>query len=314
MRHAAARRRVRQRRASAVNAPVARAHDPAPIGVFDSGVGGLTVLSALLAALPDEQFVYLGDTARLPYGTKSAGTVRRYALQAASILVERGVKALVVACNTASAVALDDLANHYAPLPVFGVVAPGAQAAAAIAARRVLVLATESTLAGGAYQRALLDLRPDLEVAGRPCPLLVALAEEGRRDGPIVQAVLNDYLAGFGLAAERRQHADTALTVLLGCTHFPVFGAAIQAHLAGRGAATRIVDSAATTAAAVAAGRDAGLFLPSGRTARDRPDGVGAGALSERVMLCATDGAARFRRVGAFFLGHSIDEVELVDL
>lgn len=297
-----------------MTAPVARPRDPAPIGVFDSGVGGLTVLSALLTALPDEQFVYLGDTARLPYGTKSAGTVRRYAVQAASILVERGVKALVVACNTASAVALDALAQRYAPLPVFGVVAPGAQAAAAIASRRVLVLATESTLAGGAYQRALLELRPDLKVAGRACPLLVALAEEGRRDGPIVQAVLDDYLAGLGIAGKADQGAAAPLTVLLGCTHFPVFGAAIQAHLAARGSAARIVDSAATTAAAVAAGRDAGLFLPSDRTARDPADGVGAAALSERVTLCATDGAARFRRVGAFFLGRSIDAVELVDL
>ncbi|MFM8356351.1 MAG: glutamate racemase [Gammaproteobacteria bacterium] len=303
---------------------VGRSHDPAPIGVFDSGVGGLTVLSALLSALPDERFVYLGDTARLPYGTKSAGTVRRYAVQAASILVTRGVKALVVACNTASAVALEALAQRYAPLPVFGVVAPGARAAAAVASRRVVVLATESTLAGGAYQRALLQLRPDVEVVGRACPLLVALAEEGRRDGPIVRAVLDDYLAGLDGVADPRRHKPSALTVLLGCTHFPVFGAAIRTHLAARGVSARIVDSAATTAAVVAEALDYGRIGPAGlagvkpaamepaamEPAAD-PDGI---AGPQRVTLCATDGAARFRRVGAFFLGHAIDRVDLVDL
>ncbi|MFU8814771.1 MAG: glutamate racemase, partial [Pseudomonadales bacterium] len=176
--------------------------DPAPIGVFDSGVGGLTVLAALRRALPGESFLYLGDTARLPYGTKSPATVQRYAVQASRILVERGVKALVVACNTASAVALEVLQARYAPLPVFGVVEPGAAAAAAAAAGggRVLVLATESTVSGGAYQRALLRLRPDLQVLARPCPLLVTLAVEGRHAGALVElghVRASDYL-GLG--------------------------------------------------------------------------------------------------------------------
>ena len=141
-----------------------------PIGVFDSGVGGLTVLAALRRHLPGEDFIYLGDTARLPYGTKSAATVERYARQAAGALVARGIKVLVVACNTASATALCALAQEFAPLPVFGVVEPGALAACEVAdSNGVTVLATESTIAGGAYQRALLHQRSAVRVLGRPC-------------------------------------------------------------------------------------------------------------------------------------------------
>ncbi|MDZ7670720.1 MAG: glutamate racemase [Gammaproteobacteria bacterium] len=269
----------------------------APIGVFDSGMGGLTVLQALRNALPDEHFLYLGDTARLPYGTKSRDTVQRYAVQATRILAARGIKALVVACNTASAVALDELTRHYAPLPVFGVVDPGAEAAAAIAGNgRVLVLATESTVSGGAYQRALLSRRSNLQVLARPCPLLVALAEEGRHDGPLVDLVLTEYLRGG---------ARPAVTVLLGCTHFPVFRSAIERLLRGTGApdasASTVVDSAATTAAALSAEIAAG-HLPAAA--------AGPGSLT----LLATDGRERFQRVGRYFLGHAIDNVELVDL
>ena len=138
-----------------------------PIGVFDSGMGGLTVLAALRQQLPQEDFIYLGDTARLPYGTKSPATVQRYAQQAAGALVARGIKALVVACNTASATALHTLAEMFTPLPVFGVVEPGAMAACAVAdSSGVTVLATESTIAGGAYQRALLRQRSGMRVAG----------------------------------------------------------------------------------------------------------------------------------------------------
>jgi len=282
----------------------------APIGVFDSGMGGLTVLRALRQTLPDERFLYLGDTARLPYGTKSRDTVQRYAAQATRILVERGIKALVVACNTASAVALDALAERYAPLPVFGVVEPGAEAAAAAAAgvrqraggaaagaARVLVLATESTVSGGAYQHALLSRRHDLEVLARACPLLVALAEEGRHDGALVELALAEYLRG-ALAGG----AKPVTTVLLGCTHFPVFRPALERLLAAAGApGTVVVDSAETTAAALAAELAAGR-LPAA------PAGAGG------VQLLATDGPQRFRRVGRYFLGTAIDQVELVDL
>lgn len=257
-------------------------------------MGGLTVLRALRAVLPGEDFLYLGDTARLPYGTKSPDTVQRYAVQAAHILVDRGIKALVVACNTASAVALEALTRRYAPLPVFGVVAPGAQAAAAAAGRgRVMVLATESTVRGGAYQRALLARRPDLRVLARPCPLLVALAEEGRHAGPLVDLALRDYLRG-ALPGE----ACAAASVLLGCTHFPVFRPALEEIL---GDTTVVVDSAETTAAALAV-RVGGADLPAA------PEGSG------RMTLLATDGAERFRRVGRYFLGETIETVELVDL
>lgn len=276
--------------------------DARPIGVFDSGVGGLTVLAALRAALPQERFVYLGDTARLPYGTKSAGTVRRYAVQAARVLVERDVKALVVACNTASAVALDALEAAWPELPVFGVVGPGANAAARVAGSRVVVLATESTISGGAYQRALLALRPTLTVEGRACPLFVALAEEGRRDGVVVTAVVADYLQAF-VAPEQSQSSSDAVTLLLGCTHFPILRSAIEAFFSRHARAVQVVDSAATTASAVQAALDAGRFAPAPGDTAVPP-----------LVLCATDGADRFRRVGRFFLGDVIGDVDLVDL
>jgi glutamate racemase len=256
--------------------------------VFDSGMGGLTVLRALQRALPGESFVYLGDTARLPYGSKSPATVERYALQATEILVHRGIRALVVACNTASAFALCALRRRYPALPVFGVVEPGAVAAAEVPGRgSVLVLATESTVLGGAYQTAILRLRPDVTVLGRACPLLVTLAEEGEHQGVFCRTVLGRYLEGY-LDRGRRGPG----TVVLGCTHFPVFRNTL-AELIG-GVAT-IVDSAETTASVVAAA------LP-------RAESGGA------LTLLATDGVARFRRVGGYFLGAPIGAVELVDL
>jgi glutamate racemase len=265
----------------------------APIGVFDSGMGGLTVLRALAETLRGESFLYLGDTARLPYGSKSPETVQRYALQAAEILIERGVRALVVACNTASAFALESLAARHPELPVFGVVEPGAVAAAeAEQGGHVLVLATESTVNGGAYQRAILNLRPDLKVHARACPLLVALAEEGTHDGTFCADVLRHYLHGH-MVGDSISHPAA---VVLGCTHFPVFTAALTELLP---AATRIVDSAATTAAQVKSALATGPAVEGANGA---------------ITLLATDGIDRFRRVGRYFLGSSIDRVELVDL
>ncbi len=280
--------------------------DSSPIGVFDSGMGGLTVLRALRKQLPGESFLYLGDTARLPYGTKSPTTVQRYALQAARILVDRGVKALVVACNTASAVALAPLQRQFAPLPVLGVVEPGAQAAAATCRRRVLVLATESTVNGGAYQRRLLTLRPDLQVFARPCPLLVALAEEGRHSGPLVTLALQQYLEGFSgptPSVGRVSAGGPFDTLLLGCTHFPVFRDALRDLLDGtENSAVALVDSAETTAHALAD------QLKSGNLA------VAPADVEPKLALMATDGIDRFRRVGGYFLGDRLSAVELVDL
>jgi glutamate racemase len=268
------------------------------VGVFDSGVGGLTVLRALARALPGEDFLYLGDTARLPYGTKSPESIRRYALQAAALLRDRGVKCLVVACNTASAVALEDLAEEFAPVPVLGVVEPGAAAAcAATRSGHIAVVATESTVRGGAYQAAIHRRRPDATVAARACPLFVALAEEGWTDGPIVEAVIHRYLDDLfteGAAAQPD-------TLVLGCTHFPVLAPAIRKVL-GRGVA--IVDSAETTAAALEGVLESATLR--------RPAGEQCG----RIELMATDSAERFARVGGTFLGRPLAaaDVEVVDL
>lgn len=269
----------------------------APIGVFDSGVGGLTVLRALLRSLPSEDFVYLGDTARLPYGTKSAESIRRYSLQAAHTLHERGIKCLVVACNTASSVALDALREEFAPVPVLGVLEPGAAAACrASRSGRIAVIATESTVRGGAYETAILRHRPDASAVSRACPLFVALAEEGWTDGPVVEAVAHRYLDElFGL--ESAPHPDT---LVLGCTHFPVLAAAIGRVL---GPDVVLVDSAETTAAALVDILDrSGLRRATGRRGR--------------VALLATDGPERFARVGSIFLGQPLaaPDVELVDL
>jgi glutamate racemase len=281
------------------NAPAARRD--LSIGVFDSGVGGLTVLRALLERLPREDFVYLGDTARLPYGTKSPGSIRQYALQAAMQLQARGVKCLVVACNTASATALDALTRAFAPVPVIGVLEPGAAAACRATRRgRIVVLATESTVRGGAYQAAIARRLPDAVVTARACPLFVALAEEGWTEGPVVEGVVHRYLDDV-FAATDTAAAGGPDTLLLGCTHFPVLAPALERVL---GPDVAIVDSAATTAAALE------QVLLQHELARP-----GAGPAG-RVRWLATDGAERFARVGGVFLGRPLQpaDIEIVDL
>jgi glutamate racemase len=270
----------------------------APVGVFDSGVGGLTVLRALSEALPNERFVYLGDTARLPYGTKSAESIRRYAYQAAATLQRRGVKCLVVACNTASAVALDVLTEEFAPVPVLGVIEPGAAAACrATRSARIAVVATESTVRGGAYQSAIARRLPNAVVEARACPLFVALAEEGWTHGPIVTAVAHRYLDDLFVSGAESTHPDT---LVLGCTHFPVLAETIRAVV---GAATTVVDSAATTAEALTVAlRERDIAAPC--------------AQRGSIELLATDGAERFARIGGTFLGRSLaaSDIEIVDL
>jgi glutamate racemase len=269
-----------------------------PVGVFDSGVGGLTVLRALLDRLPGEDFVYLGDTARLPYGTKSPASIRQYSLQAARLLHERGVKCLVVACNTASAVALDALTHEFDPVPVIGVLEPGAAAACrATRAGRIAVLATESTVRGGAYQAAITRRRPAAVVTARACPLFVALAEEGWTEGPIVEGVIHRYLDDIFVAGVAAAHPDT---LVLGCTHFPVLAPALRKVL---GPEVAIVDSAETSAASLA-----DILARRGLLRHDQPKGT--------VTLLATDGPERFARVGAVFLGRPLapTDVEIVDL
>ena len=272
-----------------------------PIGLFDSGMGGLTVFKALADRLPHEDLLYLGDTARLPYGTKGRDTIIRYTLKAAQKLVDMGVKMLVIACNTATSAALEAVREQFAPLPVMGVVAPGAQAAAQASVNgHIVVVATEATIAGGAYQQAIARIRPDAVVTGRACTLFVPLAEEGWMNGPIVEGVASRYLADIfspdGMAAS--QAAPD--TLLLGCTHFPLLQQALQNVV---GPQVRIVDSAATTALRVAEELQAtNLLCPGNKPARYR--------------FLTTDNTARFARTGSLFLGRELGdgEVSLVDL
>jgi glutamate racemase len=226
--------------------------DPAlPIGVFDSGVGGLTVAAALRQRMPAESILYLGDTARLPYGTKSPETVLRYTRTTIRFLMERRVKAVVVACNTASALAVPHLEL---PLPLWGVIEAGAECAAAVSAGRVGVIATESTVRSGAYAEALLRLRPELEVRSQACPLFVPLVEEGWTDDPVAEAIARRYLDPVLEAG-----VDT---LVLGCTHYPLLLPVIS-RVAGPH--VRIVDSASTVAERVARDLEAaGLSAPPG--------------------------------------------------
>ena len=265
----------------------------AAIGVFDSGMGGLTVMRALMQRLPNERFVYLGDTARLPYGTKSADTVRRYALQAATALTARGVKLVVIACNTAS-VSLPALTDALAPLPVVGVIEPGAEAAlAANPDGPIAVIATEGTVRGGAYVRAI-GQRGNVPVVQQACPLFVPLAEEGLVDGPVAEAIVHRYLDPLLATVPKPK------SLLLGCTHYPVLKETI-ARIAGPDVA--LIDSAETTAAAVKKLlKDENLDAPK------------RASLPPRFLV--TDAPDRFARVGEIFLGEPIDPgmVELVDL
>jgi glutamate racemase len=271
--------------------------DERPIGLFDSGVGGLTVLDAVAHRMPHERLLYLGDTARLPYGTKSPETVRRYARRAIGFLLDHGVKAVVVACNTASALALDAI-EEMSPVPVIGVVAPGA--AAAVAALRVreaagerrgpiAVLATEATVASDAYGRAIRALDPGREVLHTACPLFVPLAEEGWTENEVARAAAARYLDGVG--------ASGARVVVLGCTHYPLLAKTIALALP---AGTILVDSAHAAANALEA-----ALLPGARRAEEE-------AGETRILV--TDASDRLRRVAGRFLGRPAVDLALVDL
>jgi glutamate racemase len=294
---------------------VRRPDEHSPIGVFDSGVGGLTVLRALRAALPERRFIYLGDTARLPYGTKSAQSVARYSVQCAEALVDRGIGCLVVACNTASASALGALRARYSHIPIIGVIEPGA--AAAVAASRsghVAVIGTEGTIGGGAYQAALKRLSPDVRVAAQACSLFVAMAEEGWVDGPIAESVARRYLEPLFSSAAAPYGSPNGVpygvpdTLVLGCTHFPVLVPTIRRVLP---AGVVIVDSAASVAAVVA--REAAIWR---EPSAGEPSGGGAKTAGGGVQWLATDGAQRFARVSSVFLGAALraDEIEIIDL
>ncbi len=250
------------------------------------------MLRELTAALPGQDFIYLGDTARLPYGTKSADTVSRYSLQCAQALVERGISSLVVACNTASASALGSLRGRYPHLTVIGVIEPGAAAAvAASRSQHIAVIGTEGTISGGAYQAEIRRRNPAARISAHACSMFVALAEEGWTSGPVAEAVAHRYLDPV-FAAD-----DMPDTLVLGCTHFPILAAVLGAVLPPH---VRIVDSAATTARALAARMG------------PQPLGIDRGT----VRWLATDDAERFARVGGRFFGAELSPgaVEIIDL
>jgi len=263
-----------------------------PIGVFDSGMGGLTVMRALTERLPNESFLYLGDTARLPYGTKSADTVRRYALQAARALMDRGVKMVVIACNTAS-VALPALREALSPLPVIGVIEPGAAAAIAAAPDGpIAVIATEGTVKGGAYRAAIRALGADAPIVQQACPLFVPMTEEGLVAGPIADAIAHRYLDPLLATVPKPK------CLLLGCTHYPALKPVI-ARVAGD---IELVDSAVTTAAAVET------------LLKEKKIEASNSSVSHKFLV--TDAPDRFARIGEIFFGSAIDpgDVELIDL
>jgi glutamate racemase len=265
------------------------------IGVFDSGFGGLTVLKALLEVMPEADYLYFGDTARLPYGSKSVETVARYAVEAAHYLESRGAQLLVIACNTATALALDRITSA-AHVPVVGVVEPGAEAAAAASKnKKVVVVGTEATVSSHAYRRAL-EAR-GLDALEKACPLLVPLVEEGWVEHPVTEQVARIYLdEAF---ADGFRDADV---LVLGCTHYPLLKELLQ-----RVAPTQatIVDSAESTARAVA-GQLAKL-LPAKSAAEER-------RVLPRMRFFATDSVEKFRRLGERFLGRAIEDVRHVDL
>jgi glutamate racemase len=259
-----------------------------PIGVFDSGIGGLTVLKELTALLPHEDFIYLGDTARLPYGTKSNEVIVRYSRENTEFLLAKGIKLLVVACNTSSAVALEEIQRH-TMVPVIGVIDPGARAAVkASRSGKIGVIGTEATIASGAYTRAIQHLRPRAEIYTRACPLLVPLVEEGWTDNDIAERTVTHYLESL--------KASGIDTLLLGCTHYPLLR---EMFLRVLGPRVKIIDSASATAAAV---REKLAALSLAR-------GAGGGAQSFFV----TETPDRFVRVGRRFIGPRVESAVRIE-
>lgn len=256
-----------------------------PIGVFDSGVGGLTVVKALRERLPGESLLYLGDTARLPYGTKSPRTVRRYTQRNLRFLAQRDVKAIVIACNSASAAMLDGLE---APVPTWGVIEPGARVAASRSRGRLGVIATEATISSGVYPRVLGLLRPDLTVVARACPLFVPLVEEGWEDDEITLAVARRYLSPL-----LREEIDT---LILGCTHYPLLSGTLE-RVAGP--EVQLVDSAVAVSEDVASELASSDLLDRGGAARHR--------------ILVTDASPPFTRLARRILGDDV-ELERVDV
>lgn len=268
-----------------------------PIGIFDSGIGGLTVYRALHEHLPDERFVYLGDTARVPYGTKSLQTIERYAVENARFLAAHGIKLLVVACNTASALALPAI-ERAVQMPVIGVIEAGAEAATRATGRKIAVIGTEATIQSGAYRRAIQSRAPHAQVIERACPLFVPLVEEGWSDTRVARLVAEEYLT------EMRAAVPDAL--VLGCTHYPILRRTISESI---GAHVPLIDSGESVAGETAALLDANDLrrAPEPRTqSRELCDDLD--------HFYVTDAAERFSRVAERFLGSAPRTLEAVDV
>lgn len=264
--------------------------DERPIGVFDSGIGGLTVLRALLEKLPAEDFVYLGDTAKVPYGNKSPATITRYALENTLFLLQKGVKAVVVACNTVSATCLETLATNFRA-PVVGVIGPAAcEAVRRTLTRHVAVIGTAGTVNSGAYERALRAIDPGLRITALACPLFVPLVEEGFTEHAITRLAVTEYLAPL-------KGADVD-TLILACTHYPFLRQAISGYL---GPHVGLVDSGPATAETLT------------QLLTERGLRTGAAAPG-RVRYYLSDFQPRFRPLGERFLGRPVDPVEVVSI
>lgn len=257
------------------------------IGVFDSGIGGLTVLRSLLTAMPSESFVYFGDTARVPYGNKSAETVLRFSRENVQFLMDEGVKFIVVACNTASAEAVPTLQQEF-PIPIVGVIEPGVRAAVkATKVGQIGVIGTAATIRSGAYQKAIQKISPQAKVSARPCPLFVPLAEEGWVDNPITEEVAKTYLMDY--------HAQQIDVLVLGCTHYPLLHDVIGRVM---GPKVTLVDSAVETAREVREQLgDNGLLRESG---------------DHQLSIFLSDITPSFREVGERILGRPISDVRLL--
>jgi glutamate racemase len=270
-----------------------------PIGIFDSGVGGLTVYRALHERLPDERFIYLGDTARVPYGTKSLSTVERYAIENARFLEQRGIKLLVVACNTASALALPAIRNAV-NVEVVGVIEPGARAAVRVSkGGRIGVVATEATVKSGAYERAITEYEPSSKVMTRSCPLFVSLAEEGWADTDVACAIAKEYLHEL-----RAAEVDT---LVLGCTHYPILRRVIQDEI---GVSVSLIDSGQAAAAEVEQLLlDRGLQSTLSQTREHERE-----LCDDLDHFYVTDAAERFGLVAERFLGTAPSVLEAVEV
>ena len=299
--------------------------DPRPIGVFDSGVGGLTVLREILRRLPFESTVYLGDNARAPYGIRTDDEVRQFSVQALDALVRRQVKALVVACNTSTSVALADFRRRY-DLPVLGVVRPGAAAAAlATRTRRVGVIATPATVRSRAYFNAIKDENPAVEVYEHATPTLVPLVEAGRLSGPDVDEAVR--LALAPLLGERNEDGEFIFplppsaridTLLLGCTHYPLLAGVLRGCV---GESVAIVDSATATASSLAEllsvngleapGTTRGTAADAGMAGHEPPNEILAPAVHRQLT---TGDVSAFRVVAERMFGEEFPDVEAIEL